>query len=331
MLAWSGDFDPGIEGHGTLTASNVVGQGVINGMAPSFARPATAAVPGAVLGGAPNAKLAPFGDIYFGFDVSTQFGYFLVDRAGVDVTSNSYGNSDVDNDGYDAASQEADIIHATAARDAAVLDRQRRPGFGTTTPPSPATGMTVGASTQFGATGWDSIKNYSQVVDNDVIECSNRGPGATGTAGVDIVADGAYSSGDMTLNTVLDGAPRGRRGAARAARRRSRPAPRRSSTRRGARPAATSPARSTVRATLKSSAKDLGYDSLDAGRRLAQRRPRGRLGRQGRAGPCHADEWRPATTAGGSTRVFSNVIAPGGSDTQKFNVDGRRRWKVADR
>jgi hypothetical protein len=31
LLAWSGDFDPGIEGHGTLTASNVVGQGVING------------------------------------------------------------------------------------------------------------------------------------------------------------------------------------------------------------------------------------------------------------------------------------------------------------
>jgi hypothetical protein len=36
LLAWSGDFDPVIEGHGTLTASNVVGQAVINGMAPVF-------------------------------------------------------------------------------------------------------------------------------------------------------------------------------------------------------------------------------------------------------------------------------------------------------
>jgi hypothetical protein len=36
MLAWTGDYDPGIEGHGTSTASNVVGQGVINGKAPSF-------------------------------------------------------------------------------------------------------------------------------------------------------------------------------------------------------------------------------------------------------------------------------------------------------
>src|SRR5918996_2260291 len=36
LLAWSGDYDPAIGGHGTLTASNVVGQGVINGLAPTF-------------------------------------------------------------------------------------------------------------------------------------------------------------------------------------------------------------------------------------------------------------------------------------------------------
>ena len=65
--------------------------------------------------------------------------------------------------------------------------------------------MRVGASTQFGATGWDSIKNYSQVTDNDVIGWSDRGPGATGTNAIDVVADGAYSSGDATLNTILDG------------------------------------------------------------------------------------------------------------------------------
>ena len=63
----------------------------------------------------------------------------------------------------------------------------------------------MGASTQFGGTGWDSIKDYSQVVDNDVMVWSDRGPGATGTPGVDVVADGAYSPGDATLNTVLDG------------------------------------------------------------------------------------------------------------------------------
>ena len=71
LLAWTGDYDPGIEGHGTLTASNVVGQGVINGKAPRFDDLPTrdGRYPGAVIGGAPHAKLAPYGDIYFSFDV----------------------------------------------------------------------------------------------------------------------------------------------------------------------------------------------------------------------------------------------------------------------
>ena len=112
LIAWSGDYDPAIGGHGTQTASNVVGQGVINGKAPCFSdlearrgHHSTGAVrcssddhdhgdhngrgghdddddrggtyPGAVIGGAPDAKLAPYGDIYFSFEFSTQLGYFL--------------------------------------------------------------------------------------------------------------------------------------------------------------------------------------------------------------------------------------------------------------
>ena len=71
--------------------------------------------------------------------------------------------------------------------------------------PAPLSGIQVGASTNFGSTGWDSIANYSQVTDNDVIEWSNRGPGANGRNGVDVVADGSYAPGDATLNTILDG------------------------------------------------------------------------------------------------------------------------------
>ena len=39
------------------------------------------------------------------------------------------------------------------------------------------------APTQFGGIGWDSIQRLSQIVDEDVMVWSNRGPGATGTAG----------------------------------------------------------------------------------------------------------------------------------------------------
>ncbi len=126
MLAWSGDYDPAIGGHGTLTASNVAGQGVINGLAPTFKdmpKKYGNTYPGAVIGGAPHAKLAPFGDIYFSFEFSTQLGYFLTTSRGVDVTSNSYGSSEVDNDGWDGASQEADVIHDGGSHDAGVLDR----------------------------------------------------------------------------------------------------------------------------------------------------------------------------------------------------------------
>ena len=88
----------------------------------------------------------------------------------------------LDNDGMDAASQEADVIHARFGDQTTPMfsTGNGAPGFGTVTAPSPVFGIQVGASTQFGGTGWDSIANYSQVTDNDVIEWSNRGPGANG-------------------------------------------------------------------------------------------------------------------------------------------------------
>jgi hypothetical protein len=209
MVAWTGDFDPAIEGHGTLTASNVVGQGVIAGDAPTFAdvHTPTHTYPGAVIGGAPKAKAAPMGDIYFAFEFSTQFAYYLTNNDGIDVISNSYGDDAQDNDGYDAASQEAALwSQAYGVRTMSVHSSGNgAPGYGTVNSPRPFTGITVGASTQFGGTGWDSIKNASQIPDNDVIPWSDRGPASTGASGIDVLGDGAFSAGDLTLNTVLDG------------------------------------------------------------------------------------------------------------------------------
>ena len=333
LVAWTGDFDPSIEGHGTLTASNVVGQAVSNGKLPNFKDVPGGKYPGAVLGGAPNAKLAPFGDIYLGFAFSTQFGYLLSTRQGVDVTSNSYGQSNVDNDGWDAASQEADVIHAGRSTTPLFSTGNGAPGFGTTGSAAPTAGIEVGASTQFGGTGWDSIVRTKQITDNDVMVWSNRGFGANATNGVDVVADGAYAPGDATLNTVLDG-----RNAWTTWGGTSRSTP----VAAGATAlvyqaykkahGGTVPAGfySTAKDLLKSSAKDLGYDSnvqgsgsIDVGKAV-----RSAVGVRASVSPS---QWRVGDYRGTEYPVFANVISPGGTDTQKFKVNGPGVWDVSDR
>lgn len=352
FLAWSGDFDPGIEGHGTLTASNVVGQGVINGKAPSFGDIRTrggrddhghdnghgfgngdgGTIPGMVLGGAPNARLAPMGDIYFAFAFSTQFAYLLTNEWGVNVDSNSYGTSTTDNDGMDAASIEADSLFNGFGNALTPLfsTGNGAPGFGTATAPAPTSGINVGASTNFGSSGWDSIANYSQVTDNDVIEWSNRGPGANGRNGVDVVADGSYAPGDATLNTIIDG-----RNAWVTWGGTSRSTPvavgeaalvyQAYKAKHGAFP--TEP---TVKAIMKSSANDLGYDnftqgsgSIDAGKAVAAATDAG--------GVVTPDEWRPNTDTTVTKVRQPMTIHPGESATQTFNIAGPGNWTVSDR
>ena len=291
--------------------------------------------PGAVIGGAPHAKLAPYGDIYFSFDFSTQFGYFLATRSGVDITSNSYGSSDVDNDGYDAASQEADVIHnnrhvdadcsrrATARRASARPHRRRRPP-----------GISVGASTQFGGTGWDSIDRISQVVDNEVMVWSNRGPGATGTAGRRrrrrrrLLGRRHHAEHDPERHRRLAHVGRhepldaGRGGRDRA---------RLPGVEAGPRPDAAAgllqdgeghPQVVVARPRLRLD---------DPGRRLGRRRRRGR----GRARPAgHASR----RTSGGSGDyrgteypVFTHVDRAGRLGQQTFTIDGPGTWQVSDR
>jgi hypothetical protein len=337
LLAWTGDFDPPLGGHGTHCASNVVGQGVANGKLPSFDDlPGDGRYPGAVVGGAPHATMVPFGDIYFNFNFSTQFAYLLTNSLGVDITSNSYGESELDNDPLDASSQEADIwATAFGNRTSAIHSSGNgAPGFGTTTPASPVTGIGVGASTQFGGTGWDSIKSYSQVNDNDVANWSNRGPGANGSNGIDLVADGAYSPGSVPVNAVVDGqlawetwggtsrsTPVVAGGAALVYQ-----------AWRSAHPGAPIPQDfgDRVREFLKSGAKDLGYESyiqgsgsLDAGRSV-------RLAR-GKGATVTPDEWRPGDFQGQEYRAFPHLIAPGESATQRFELDGPGSYRISDR
>ncbi len=289
--------------------------------------------PGAVIGGAPKAKGAPFGDIYFSFEFSTQFGYLLATRHGIDVTSNSYGSSAADNDGYDAASQEADLLYNGTRTTPVFSTGNGAPGFGTATAPQPLAGIAVGASTQFGGTGWDSIKNESQITDNDVMVWSNRGPQATGGNGVDVVADGAFSPGDLTLNSALDGRVAWETWGGTS---RSTPvtvaatalvyqAWRQSH-------GGTIPAGfyATAKRIVKSSAQDLGYESWiqGSGSVDAARAVRVASGTDAFVSP---DNWRPGNYRGTEYPVFTRTLSPGQSDSQTFTVNGPGTWTVSDR
>ena len=343
VLAWTGDYDPAIAGHGTQTASNAVGQGVINGRAPQFADVPGGTYPGAVIGGAPHAKLAPFGDIYFSHEFSTAFGWFLTagsgDLAGVsrsvDISSNSYGDSDTDNDGWDSRSMEASATHEGSRTSMFGSTGNGAPGFGTVNSPSPYNGVSVGASTQFGGTGWDSIKYARQIVDNDAMVWSDRGPGANGTVGVDLLADGAFSAGDITLNTVLNGNEAWTTwgGTSRSTPVAGGAAALIYQAYRAAHPGEALPEdfHTTVRGILKSSAKDLGYESyiqgsgsLDAGRAV-------KLAAGTGGARVTPDDWRPGNYRGTEYPAFVHSLKPGGSSTKTFQVTGSGKYRVSDR
>jgi hypothetical protein len=161
---------------------------------------------------------------------------------------------------------------------------------------------------------------------------SNRGFAATGGPGVDVLADGAFSSGDTTLNTVLDG-----RNAWVTWGGTSRSAPvAASATALVYQAWRTSGATvdpgffGTAKDILKSSANDLGYEaniqgagSINAGRATAAA-----AGAGTRVTP---NEWRVGDYRGEEYPVFAHTIAPGGSDSQTFTLTGPGDWQVADR
>ena len=249
------------------------------------------------------------------------------------MISNSYGDDAQDNDGYDAASQEAALwSQAYGVRTMSVHSSGNgAPGYGTVNSPRPFTGITVGASTQFGGTGWDSIKNASQIPDNDVIPWSDRGPGATGAPGIDVVGDGAFSAGDVTLNAVLDGPVAWETWGGTS----------RSSPVVAAASALVYQAQKTfgpipdgfaiqARAILKSSALDLGYDAYTqgAGSVQAGEAVKATLGKRVVITP---DAWRPGDYRGTEYDVFTHLLAPGASDSQTFKLDGPGTYGISDR
>lgn len=205
--------------HGTLCASNIVSQGRLGAQKdqrlafrdlPGDGRP-----PALNFGLAPGASLVSVGDVYLGGDALFQAGWRYAvfghsrDRGDDDiqVVSNSYVWSDVDNDRWDRDSRLIDHYVRAFSPSTVFLSATGNggPGYGTLAPPSPATGVDVAASTQMGSTGMDSITDTTQIAFGDIIPFSNRGPGATGEVGPDLAADGADAAGAFPINYSADG------------------------------------------------------------------------------------------------------------------------------
>ena len=182
LLAWSGDYDPGIEGHGTLTASTS------SARASSTARrrrsptcPARRALPGRRHRRRAEGQARP-------------------------VRRHLLRLRHLDPDRLPALDRGRHRRHLELLRQ--LRGRQRRlrrrqpggrhlhngsattplfstgngaPGYGTTTRAAPVAGIKVGASTQFGGTGWDSIGSYRPGRRQRRDRCGRTaGPGATG-------------------------------------------------------------------------------------------------------------------------------------------------------
>src|SRR5437763_699424 len=78
------------------------------------------------------------------------------------------------------------------------------PGYGTVTTPggSPAS-ITVGAATQYGETvTFEPITSTDRITWGDVQPWSNRGPSQLGQPKPDVVAVGAWGTGDVPINMV---------------------------------------------------------------------------------------------------------------------------------
>lgn len=213
LLVFIGDSSD----HGTHCAGDIAGQsritdpsalGTIN---PLFAGgSAVGGVGGAVLSGmAPGAKIAalqngfglPF-DAWiisiFGFDGTPQSG----DEC--QIINNSWGGSNVINDGWDYTSRYASYLNEYIAPRATfvVSTGNGGHGFGTATEPGSVTSLNVGASTSYGSTLDFEFVSPSRFLWGDVQPWSNRGPGMLGNCAPNVLGVGAWGTGCGPLNVI---------------------------------------------------------------------------------------------------------------------------------
>lgn len=170
---------------------------------------------GTVQGPAPGADIIALGPNYDvvngmqGFYDSYTFLAYGVDgepNSGdefVDIASMSYGDGSVHNDGWDWESRLISYYNQTYLPNTTFLASSGNGGhgFGTINSPQGNTTVSVGASTQYGASDvFGSALAADQINDGEVQPFSGRGPDALGRPDPDVVATGAWGAGDTPLN-----------------------------------------------------------------------------------------------------------------------------------
>ena len=174
-----------------------------------------AADEGTVQGPAPDAMIIAIGDNYTAvngmqgfYDAYTFLAYGVdgVPNSGdefVDIASMSYGDGSVHNDGWDWESRLISYYNQHYLPNTTFFASSGNggPGFGTVNSPQGNTVVSVGASTQYGAsTTFGEAISAEQINDGEVVHFSGRGPDAMGRPDPDVVATGGWGAGDGPLN-----------------------------------------------------------------------------------------------------------------------------------
>jgi uncharacterized repeat protein (TIGR01451 family) len=206
--------------HGQLCASDVVGQGNINGNAPDWKPDGMG---GMVQGAAPDAQLVPVGDIYLGFYQSVEQAWWFqalgydgwIDDPSVpggddalQASSNSFGPWSVYEDGWDEWSRIPTYINTFVNPYTTYFMSAGNtgPGYGTTGAPQPITAIQVGASNEYGSTDtYEPLASLEQITAGDIGPFSSRGPSANNQLVPHVSANGSWGTGALGLNEIGDG------------------------------------------------------------------------------------------------------------------------------
>ena len=211
LILFAGPFDAGYT-HGTQCASNIAGQGVVNGGL--TAQPFREG--GMVQGAAPDVGLMDFGNHYYAGTDEDEYlvaalGYDGVPNSGdeVQITSNSYGNFSQMWGSWGYFGRLVTALNTTLAPSTVWVFSagNEGPGYGPQEGDGSPTTIQVGSSTQYGSTNWDSIASADQIMHGDVTAFFSHGPNRDGSSGLDVLANGGRGAGDEGLNYYgFDGA-----------------------------------------------------------------------------------------------------------------------------